>query len=431
MSKFQLILTGIFGAFILIGVLVFAYGQSTGSNNVAKATVWGTMSSSMFSNFLHESGLDEDKTVDITYVQKNRETFDQDFIEALAVGRGPDLFFLPQDSIIKHQDKIFAIPFSAFAERDFKDIFIEESEIFLTNNGILGLPFVVDPMVMYWNRDIFSNAGLSIPPKFWSEVYDLATKLTVKDTNLNITKSALAFGEYSNVVNANELISLLIMQAGNPITSRRQADGGISNLFNQKLGFPVSPAERAISFYTEFSNPLKLFYSWNRAMPDSKSFFLAGDLAMYFGFASELPDIRLKNPNLNFDLAPIPQSKGLEKKITFGRMIALAISRNSPNIAGAYQVATKMTSAASIFGLTKVTNLPPVRRELLANRPTAEAFMSVFYDAAVQSKAWIAPEPQRLNPIFKEMIESVTAGRASINQVIYRASEQLDSNLTK
>lgn len=428
MSKFQLILTGIFAAFIIIGVLVFSFGQSSQTNTTARATVWGTMPTSLFNSFMDESGLAADRTVHITYVEKRKETFDQEFIEALASGSGPDVFFLPQDTILKHQDKIFPIPFASYPERMFKDTFVEQGELYLVNEGALALPFIVDPMVMYWNRDMFSNASLSVVPKYWSEFYDLATKLTVKDTSLNITKSAFSLGEYANVTNADEIISLLVMQAGNPITVRRPESGEINNLFNQRLDLPVAPAELAVNFYTEFSNPLKPFYSWNRALPDSKSMFLSGDLAIYLGFASELADIRLKNPNLNFDIAAIPQTKSSERNITFGRMVGLAITKNSKNIAGAYQVISKMTSAQSVQALSTITNLPPVRRDLLATRPS-EAFKTVFYDGAIQSRAWLSPEPTKLKPIFKEMIESITSGRASLSQVISRAGQQLNTAL--
>lgn len=424
MSKFQIILMLVFGFFVLLGVLVFASGWGSGSKTVSRVTVWGTMNSSLFEKFMREAGIDQDKTLSITYVEKNKDTFDTDFIEALASGIGPDLFFLSQDSIVKHQDKIFPIPYKNYSERDFKDTFVEEGELYMTNTGILALPFIVDPMVMYWNRDLFSNVGIATPPKYWSELYDLSTKLTKKDTNLNITKTTLALGEYGNVTHADKILSLFIMQAGNPITMRN-SNGTIENLFNQRLSLAAIPAERALNFYTEFSNPLKPFYSWNRSLPDSKSYFLSGDLALYFGFASELSDIRLKNPNLNFDVSQIPQTKDSGRVITFGNMIGLAIPKNSPNIAAAYRVATILTDAQSIAALTRVTSLPPVRRDLLATKPSQQ-YLSLFYDGSIQSRAWLSPEPKVLGPILKEMVESVTAGRSTIIQAISRVSDQLD-----
>jgi len=432
MSKFQLILTGIFGAFILIGVLVFALYRGADKSEVSRALVWGTMSDSMFSDFLLQSGLDRDEALNITYVQKRRETFDQEFVEALAVGRGPDLFFLPQDSIVKHQDKIITIPFTSLSERSFKDSFVEGAEVYLTSAGALGVPFLIDPMVMYWNRDMFTNAGLSQPPKTWSDFYDLSTKLTVRDSNLNISKSAIAFGEYDNIVNANEMLSMLILQAGNPITTRALNDGSysdpINNLFDQRFGLSIAPAVQVMNFYTEFANPLKPFYSWNRSLPNSKAFFLSGDLAVYFGFASELADLRLKNPNLNFSVSAVPQPKGTERATTFGRMVALAVPRNSSNSTAAFMVAAKLTSADAMASLSKVTNLPPVRRALLAEGSN-EAFMSVFYDGAIQARAWLSPEPTKLNVIFREMVESVTAGRADTADAVSKASSQLNTAL--
>lgn len=427
-SKFQLILTGVFVLLIVLGVLVFALKRG-GSNgqNLGPVLVWGTMDSEQFDNFLKNSKISDDKTVAVTYVQKNKATFDTDFIEGLASQNGPDLFLLQQDSIVKHQDKVLTIPFSSYPERTFKEGFVQEGELFLTSKGSLALPFMIDPMVTYWNRDIFSNAGLSVPPKNWSELYDLAAKLTKKDTGLNISQTALALGEYANIANAQEIISLLTMQAGNPIVVRR-TDDTLMSIFGERLEFPVAPANRAVSFYTDFSNPLKPYYSWNRSLPNSKNYFLSGDLAIYFGFASEAAELRQKNPNLNFDIAPILQSKDSPNVITFGKMTGLAVPKTSKNVAGAFKVAYLMTATNAIAELSKVTGLPPVRRDLLAVKPSV-AFMSVFYDGAIQSRGWLSPEASKVSPIFREMIESITSGREMPSEAITKTNSQLNASL--
>jgi hypothetical protein len=55
--------------------------------------------------------------------------------------------------------------------------------------------------------------------------------------------------------------------------------------------------------------------------------------------------------------------------------------------------------------------------------------MSVFYDGAVQAKAWLSPEGVVIGPIFREMVESVTGGRANVSQAVYKAAEQLNTAL--
>ena len=78
---------------------------------------------------------------------------------------------MAQDGIVRNQDKIIEIPYDTISGRDFKNTFIEEGEMYLTENGVLGLPFTIDPMVMYWNRDIFQSVGIANPPEFWDELF--------------------------------------------------------------------------------------------------------------------------------------------------------------------------------------------------------------------------------------------------------------------
>ena len=423
MTKFQIILTGIFAAFIIIGVAIFAVGGNDSSKDISRVTLWGTMTVQDFSGFTQKIGLDQNKTIILTYVEKNPVTFDQELVNALAIGQGPDIFFLPQDSILKNQDKVFAIPFQNYSLRDFKNNFIAEGELYLTSTGVLALPFTVDPLVMYWNRDIFSNASLSQVPAYWDEFFSIVPKITEKDTALNIKKTIIAFGEFRNISNAKEIISTLIMQAGSPITVRNEQ--GVFSALVITSGSVNSPAVNALNFYTDFANPAKSFYSWNRALPASKDYFLAGDSATYFGFASELRSLQLKNPNLNFDIASLPQSRAKGPLTTFGKMNGLAISKTSKNIAGAFRVVSLLTSSDSIAALVPFTILPPVRRDLLAIKPT-DAYFSVFYDSAIRSRAWLDPDKDKTSGLFQEMIESITGGRNTSTESVNKINAELN-----
>ncbi len=421
MSVFQIIFTLVFAAFIIVGVTMFALYQGSGGSDIAQVTLWGTLKKEDFNSFMHNSGLDTDKTITITYVEKDPTTFDHDFVEALASGTGPDIFFLPQDSILTHQDKIFVVPFANYSERTFKDTFIEEGELYTTPQGILGFPFTIDPLVMYWNRDIYSNAGLSRPPASWSEFYTLTQKLTKKEGDLNITQAAVPLGEFVNISHVVPLLSTLIMQAGDPIATK--TDSGVDVTLSDRLNFTIPPAESALSFYTQFSNPLSSFYTWNRSLPSSKDYFIAGKSATYFGFGSELSEIRAKNPNLNFDLAALPQSSS-SQKITYGQMNALAITKVSKNIAGAFRVIGLLTNAASMTTLDTALGLPPVRRDLLSVVPS-DATSAIFYDGAIRAKGWLNPNREGTDQVFQNMIESVTSGRLEVSDAVGKANAEL------
>ena len=64
----------------------------------------------------------------------------------------------------------------------------------------------------------------------------------------------------------------------------------------------VRVGESVLRFYTQFADPAKETYSWNKTFQNDKNAFISGKLAFYFGYASEYKDIQQKNPNLRFDI---------------------------------------------------------------------------------------------------------------------------------
>src|ERR1035437_6682001 len=108
MTKFQLILTGVFVAFILIGVLVFSFSKGS-SKPVVPVIMWGTIPTDVFNKAYIATTLATDRTISLKYVQKNASTFDNDFLNALATGNGPDIVIMPQEEIFKNQSKLFTI----------------------------------------------------------------------------------------------------------------------------------------------------------------------------------------------------------------------------------------------------------------------------------------------------------------------------------
>lgn len=425
MTKFQVILIGVFALFLIVGVIVFSAYKGS-SQNAVPVVIWGTIPKNSFDNIIKETTLYQSKEYNIQYIEKTEENFDADFIESLASGDGPDLFMLPSEKILKHQNKIFAIPYDVYTIRQFRDSFIEGAEIYLVPDGVLALPILADPLVMYWNRSIFTDAKLTEPPKYWDEFYSLATTITKKDGALNISRSAVAFGEYVNISHAKEIVLNLAMQAGTPVTTWNGSK--VAVVFTGSFNKPIMPAEAAVNFYTEFGNPSKTSYSWNRSLPDSVNYFLSGDLALYFGFASEISTLQLKNPNLNFDVAMVPVSREGGTNVSIARFNALAVTKSSKNPNGAFSVATILSGTSGAKAISKTLRLSPVRRDLLGQRST-NAYEIIFNNSAIRAKGWLDPQPAETNSIFKNMIESITSGRARTGEAIFRAQNELSALL--
>ncbi len=420
LGTFQVIILGIFVVALIGAVIIFATTKGNVANDaIGQVSMWGTVNARTFNLFLDTLNAtisDDNYKLKISYVERNPATFDTDLVEAIANGRGPDMMLLPQDSIVRNLGKIYFIPYKTYGDRLFRDTFVEGTELYLTPWGVAGLPFSLDPLIMYWNRSHLNNESLPYPPRYWDEFPEFSKKLTKKDDALNILQSIAALGEYRNVENSKDILSAMALERGSPLAYLNQ-----SGILTPALGQGM---QEALRFYIAFADPTNPVYSWNRSFASAKQRFLSGNSALYFGFASEVQDLRNKNPNLNFDVAFLPQFKDRPLRTTFGRMQAFSILRNSPRINNALRTMYALTSAVAIQNWSAASGLPPVRRDLLVTRPT-DSFNSILYDSAIQAKAWLDPNAPATGSIFFNMVESVTAGRQEILPSIRRANDEI------
>lgn len=427
MSNFQIITTGIFVALVVIGVGVFSlFGGAGGSGGVGIVVVWGTADQSAVDTMLTNlvTTTKDGSLRDVRYVAKNPATYESELVDAIASGRGPDLIFLSERNIGTLSGKITPIPYSTVSQSSFVTSYVDLGQLFLTPQGALALPFIIDPMVMYWNRDTFTGAGLSEAPKYWNDFIAITPKITSLDAGATVRKSAVAMGTWDNVTHAKAILSALMMQTGDFITTRNSAGSLVPVLGTRPNNQSESPASGALRFYTDFANPSKTTYSWNRSLQSSYSAFAAGDLAIYFGFASEYRPITERNPNLRFGVATLPQLQGASSKITSGTVQGLAIARGAANPSGALVIAQKLTSTAAIAAIAQQMGLPPVRRDVRVDT-SASAAAEVFVQSALMARSWADPNAAATNAIFKSMIESVAAGRSAPEQAVFEAAQAL------
>ena len=424
-SIFQLVVLCIFGLFIGVGTIILTIYSNKGGNQATKqisVTIWGTLDTNAVRSVTNQIQQGGGQKMRITYVQKSEKTFESDLAEAIATEVGPDIVLLRQDSLVSNLAKLSPISYDLYPARDYRDSFIEESELFVAPLGILAVPFAIDPLVMYWNRDLFSRAGLANPPRYWDEVFALAEGLTKQDASGAITQSAVALGNYDNITNAKEILSVMLLQSGNKIATWNDKFTSINVVLTQSS----VPAESVLSFYTQFSDPRKPVFSWSRALLDSQSVFLSNRLGIYFGFASELKGIREKSPNLNFDITYVPQSRNGPVSGTMGRLYGMAVLKSSPDILGSVEVIKALTSAKAIASFVSASGLPPVRKDVKVS--AGDPYQAIFSQSALVSHGWLDPNRTVSDAAFKDMIESVVSGFTTPADAMSQAAQQLRYN---
>jgi ABC-type glycerol-3-phosphate transport system substrate-binding protein len=431
MSTFQIIvitasiIIGIVAVLIFAGVIPMPCFTSSCTNNQfgGNIVVWGTVSNENIRTLLQDFNQENSDFFRVQYVEKSVDSYEREILSALASGVGPDVIFVNQNMIISAKNNLYPLPFSNFSERQFLDTFVDEGTLFLNNQGVLALPLAIDPMVMYWNKDLFAGAGIASAPQYWEQFLTLPVKITNRDERGNITTSAVALGGLNNVVHLSDIISTFFMQLGDPIVIMQN---GVPSVVLGLTNEGLNSAASALRFYADFSNPAKDAYSWNSSLPNSRDVFESGQLAIYFGKASEYRGIKKRNPHLNFDVAVMPQRQNTKtKRSTFGDITGVSVLKNSKNSTTAFRVALALSSTKWGDAFSKAEYLPSARRDVLS-QGASDSVLDVFGKSALLSSSWLDPSPADTNTIFSDMIDSVITGDNDTRDAVVRARNQLE-----
>jgi ABC-type glycerol-3-phosphate transport system substrate-binding protein len=426
-TLFQVGIIGTLVLSIVIAVMIFSGviklpGAKNNVQYTGTVTIWGTVQAESMSEII-EAVNGQTKTYQVVYQEKDATTFEIDLVQALASDKGPDMVVLGPSMLIKQNDKFEATPYKSFSERDFKDLYVDIATLFLSPEGVLAVPISIDPMVLYYNRDILNREGIAAPPTTWNELIELAPRLSEVTPDGTLIKSMIALGEFDNVTHAKDIVALLALQLSNPIVEAKKVNGDkgaatqYKSVFNAPNEQGVQVGDSVLRFYTSFSDPAKDTYSWSKNIPESQTQFIAGKIPFYLGYASEYSAISNKNPNLAFDIARVPQIKDYPTKTTIGSVLGIAVLKSSKNKAAAFNTNQYLISAEYAPFIVQQLGTAPARRDLLSAKQP-DSYNAVVYPSAIIAKSWLDPDPEKTAIFFKKMVTGVVSGRDSIREAV-------------
>lgn len=403
---FQTVILVIFGFAAMIAIAIFAMNKGTLKKNTGELagniTVWGTIPYEAISSGFDQI-MSQHDGLKITYVEKKAENYEYELVNALANSKGPDIYSITPEMIIRNRQRLLTIPFTSFPENTFKSTFASQSNLFVMPDGIIGFPMFIDPLMMYVNNDILTNSYIVDTPKTWDQLVSLNEQVTKKTPTGEIVQSLIGLGLYNNITHVNDIIALLLLQSGDPITIANQTTGTITTTLLQN-------GASVFTFYTGFSNPQSEFYAYNSGQQNDLENFIAGKSAFYLGFASELPAIRQRNPNLNFDIAMIPQVDTINNQVTYGNTFGWGISKTSLNVNLSVQLLQIMSDTTFVSNVLNGTWFAPARKDMLAILPLDDTVRTLIYKSAIISRGFWNPDSILLSKNLQENIDGINSG---------------------
>lgn len=330
LNRSQIIILGsiIFVVLLLVGIFTgILPGTRTATQPLPNITltVWGIESRIVMQDML--TGYESlRKNVHVNYQEINPQTYEQDMLNVLATGAGPDIIMFNNSWLPKHYNKIVPAKNTQYTLQQLRDAFpsvIEQD--FVGNGQIYALPLYIDTLALFYNQDTFDKNGIALAPKDWLELQNLIPKLLQKNSAGKIIKPAVAIGgSLATIDNAADLLELLMLQAGTQMTNDTFTQAIFSaNVQDQSSGL------NALNFYTKFTDPTDIYYTWNDSLQYSLDSFAKGDTPMIFAYAAEQDAIKNKSPFLNFKTAPMPQPTSAAKAVNYPNYWGLAVTNNS------------------------------------------------------------------------------------------------------
>ena len=207
---------------------------------------------------------------------------------AIATGAAPDLVLASQEELHTLSRFIAPIRFRRSpCVRSRIRLWKRKYPLSTEREGYYGIPFLVDPLVLFANRSILSSSGIAKPPATWEALIGLRTERRAPLTpTRQITRGLIALGTYDNVHSARAVLSSLFLQTNIPVSSYVSSGALVADLGGSDASGGAPPGRAVLGFYTQFADPSKVSYTWNASLPDSERMFLTGDLALYLGYVS-------------------------------------------------------------------------------------------------------------------------------------------------
>lgn len=297
-SIFFKILKILLGMVIVLGILFFVYNIISpkffpAKINQVKLVYWELQEETSVYAPLIADFEKKHPNIKIEYLKLDLEQYKEKLITRSNNGNGPDIFRFHNTWVPELLDLLLPLPSSVVTKEDFSKNYYPAAKADLIKNGaIYGIPLQIDTLNIYVNKDLLQAAGLRAPTT-WIEFGDYARQLTVKDESNHIQTAGAAMGTFSNITHAPNIISMLFVQNGVDL---------------RNMSANISAVSDALGFYSAFAKASGNV--WDDTFDKSINAFASGTLAMYFGYSGDFFTIKSMNPNLSFDIFPVPNLPG-------------------------------------------------------------------------------------------------------------------------
>ena len=344
----------------------------------------------------------------------------------LAGGTAADLIWLSQEYIAGYADKGVLLDISDYLKKDSRpaakldDYFPDVLQTAQYKGNTYGLPWVAQPVVLYYNPKMFADAGVQPPTDKWTwDDFKAAAEKLTKDTNGDGKPD-----QFGTAFNGWPPIHMFIWQAGGEVMN---ADKTMS---------PIDSPEALAGeqFYKDIIYNPK--YAASQDVIKEQGFGeLAknGKVAMFFGGAADdLDTAHSKDARFaEMKIALVP--KGPKNRQTFAWTASTVINAATKNPQAAYDALVDLTEGIDHWKIVaprkSLANVATIEASVPAKKDSAAMIILAMPDARSFS---IVPRQSEWDTTFWEKFQDpLYQGKGTVADLAKKARPELEAALGK
>lgn len=332
-------------------------------------------------------------------------------------GQLPDVLMIQVDWVAEFADLGMIEPLDELIAAQPPEFFANIPDTFHTpwRGKQYYLPLESGAVALYYNTDLFEAAGIDGPPATWDEFAETARQLTKPEEMQFAVTGTLATEPPTNMTYE---IYPLLLQAGaqiiDPETNRA--------VFNSPEGVA------AIEWYVERINKdgISVPGVLSNGEREKRANFASGNIAMMFEGPWGIAIQKQLNPELNYNIAPLPTG------VTDGTMVRGSlntITSQSENKDAAWTFLNWISGPEGIEMWSKGTGGFPARTDVSSqdwfkDQELFQAFVTQMARPNAKSPFLVMPNAVQMNKIMTTEIQNVVSGAKTAQQGLDDAAAQ-------
>ncbi len=317
----------------------------------------------------------------------------------IAGNTAPDLMWLSQEYVANYADSGAILDVTDYVSKlsdmpaaKLDDYYPGALKVAKYQGRLYGLPWIAQPVVLYYNVQAFQKAGLNPPDESWTwdTFKEAAKKLTVKDASGNTVQWGTAFNGWPP-------IQMFIWQAGGEVITE--------DLKSCPIDSPE--AIQGAKFYAD------IIYNPEYAVPEEvikeqgfAEMAKAGKVAMFFGGAADDLDYAHQKDPKNAEMKMVLVPKGPKDRTTFAWTAITAVSSQTKNPELAVKAMVALTDGIHHWKVLAPRKSLATVDVIAASVPGKKESAPVILKAAESMRSFnIIPKHQDWDTVFWEQFQ--------------------------